>query len=198
MYRQVSNIPFKLKNSGESGQCTHWASSYIKQLQVSYQSAYSMHHSTETALFTVHHDIVSVLDSNSCAVLSMLDLSLAFNVIDHSILVKRLNLSYGICGEAFRWIESYLNNRYQRAAVHPCQLIFNWVMEYLEPKLYCMFSKPICEICWRHRLSYHTYADDTQVYMVIKPWATLAARLEACLSDISDWKKTYMLKINQD
>lgn len=122
MYRQVSNIPFKLKNSGESGQCTHWASSYIKQLQVSYQSAYSMHHSTETALFTVHHDIVSVLDSNSCAVLSMLDLSLAFNVIDHSILVKRLKFSYGICicGDALRWIESYHNihNRYQQIAVN--------------------------------------------------------------------------------
>lgn len=149
------------------------------------------------------HALSIILYQTICKILTNLHtvyiiLSAAFDVIDHSILVKRLNLSYGICGEAFRWIESYLNNRYQRAAVHPCQLIFNWIMEYLEPKLCCMFSKPICEICWRHRLSYHTYADDTQVYMVIKSWATLAARLEACLSDISDWKKTYMLKINQD
>lgn len=71
----------------------------------------------------------------------------------------------------------------------------------LGSKLYRMFSKPNCEICRRHGLSYHSYADDTQVYMVIKLNATLRtieARLKACLADISDKMKTNMLKLNQD
>lgn len=58
-----------------------------KNLQDSYQSAYRILHFTETALLKVHHDIVTALDSNSCAALLMLDLSEAFDVFDHSMLV---------------------------------------------------------------------------------------------------------------
>ena len=67
--------------------------------------------------------------------------------------------------------------------------------------MYCIFSKPIGAICSRHDLSYHCYADDTQLYFVIKPqnnWSNVARRIEPCLSDISMWMKTNMLKLNQD
>ena len=74
------------------------------------QSAYRTGHSTETALLRVHHDITSALDNNSCAVLVMLDLSAAFDVIDHKILFQRLEYSYGISGPALAWIISYLTN----------------------------------------------------------------------------------------
>ena len=70
----------------------------------------------------------------------------------------------------------------------------------LGPKLFCLFSKPVGEICRRHGMSYHSYADDTQVYHIIKPlgdWSDLARRLEKCLSDISVWMSTNMLKLNQ-
>jgi hypothetical protein len=50
----------------------------------------------ETALFRVHHDITLALDNNSCAVLVMFDLSAAFDVIDHPILIERLQYSYGM------------------------------------------------------------------------------------------------------
>ena len=71
----------------------------------------------------------------------------------------------------------------------------------LGPKLYCMFTKPIGEICRRHNMSYHCYADDTQVYIVIKPvdnWDNFSSRLEACLADISGWMSSNMLKLNHD
>lgn len=141
-------------------------------LQDTYQSAYRVYHSKETALLKVHHDIVTALYSNSCAVLLILDLSAAFDVIDHSILVKRLKFSYGKGGDALAWIESYLTNRHQRVAVlssTSADFQLNYgvpQVSVLGPKLYCMFSKPIYmwglsqawnvfpQLCWWHSSIY--------------------------------------------
>ena len=60
------------------------------------QSAYHSLHSTETALLRVHHDIATALDNNSCSILVMLDLSAAFDIIDHGILYQRLEYTFGI------------------------------------------------------------------------------------------------------
>ena len=60
------------------------------------QSAYRDKHSTETALIKVQNDILSALDVGSSAILLMLDLSAAFDTIDHDILLSRLCNVYGI------------------------------------------------------------------------------------------------------
>lgn len=83
-----------------------------------YQSASRVHHSKERVLSKVNLDIVTAQYSNSCAVLRMLDMSAAFDVINHFTLVNSLTFSYGIYGDALRRIKFYLNNRYQRVAVH--------------------------------------------------------------------------------
>ena len=64
-------------------------------------------------------------------------------------------------------------------------------------RLYCIFAKPIR----RHDCSHHSYADDTQVYLVIKPldnWKNVSRRLETCLSDVCVLMSSNMLKLNQD
>ena len=64
-------------------------------------------------------------------------------------------------------------------------------------RLYCIFAKPIR----RHDCSHHSYADDTQVYLVIKPldnWKNISRRLETCLSDVSVWMSLTMFRLNQD
>jgi hypothetical protein len=99
-YRPVSNLPFiskVLEKVVESCLENHLASNYLHDRV---QSAYRAGHSTETALLRVHHDITCALDKNRCAVLVMLDLSAAFDVIDHTILRKRLEYSFGISGGA--------------------------------------------------------------------------------------------------
>jgi len=72
-----------------------------------YQSAYCRGHSTETALLKVHSDIAESLDEGSMTALIMLDLSAAFDVIDHPLLLKRLELSFGIKEKALTWVKSY-------------------------------------------------------------------------------------------
>ena len=171
------------------------------------QSAYRERHSTETALIKVHHDISVALDNNSCVILVMLDLSAAFDVIDHPILFNRLEHTYGVSGSALSWFKSYLAGRTQRVAIGPLksdELLLPFGVpqgSVLGPKIYCMFSKPIGDICERNNMDYHCYADDTQVYFVINPtdtWESNSIKTEACLSDISSWMCQNMLKLNQD
>ena len=64
------------------------------------QSAYRDKHSTETDLIKVQNDILSALDAGSSAILLMLDLSTAFDPIDHDILLYRFCNVYGITADA--------------------------------------------------------------------------------------------------
>ena len=184
-YQPVSNLPFisKILEKVVNNQLENHINSHSLHDEV--QSAYRADHSTETALLRVHHDIAYALDSNCCAVLLMLDLSAAFDTIDHQILFNRLEYSTGVTKDALLWFKSYLMDRTQSVAIGSVQsddikLRFGVPQgSVLGPKLYCIFAKSVGEICRRHGMSYHS-----QVYQVIKPqgdWSDLSERLERCL-----------------
>ena len=78
------------------------------------QSAYRPHHSTETALLKVTNDILLGLGSGNVSLLTLLDLSAAFDTTDHCILLNRFQHMYGISGTALSWLSSYLTNRTHR------------------------------------------------------------------------------------
>ena len=87
-----------------------------------FQSAYKVSHSTETALLRVTNDINLALNNhNDVVVLLMLDLSSAFDTIDHNILIDRLQSRNGITGTGLEWITSYLTNRSQSTVINHCQ-----------------------------------------------------------------------------
>ena len=73
----------------------------------SLQSAYKKHHSCETALLRVQNDILKSIDDKQCVVLLLLDLSAAFDTVDHKILLHRLRSRFGIKGKALSWLQSY-------------------------------------------------------------------------------------------
>ena len=77
------------------------------------QSAYRANHSTETAVLKVLGDILSAIDIGDFAARVLLDLSAAFDTVDHPTLLRRLDVTYGIRGRVLSWFSSYLSGRTQ-------------------------------------------------------------------------------------
>ncbi len=83
-----------------------------------FQSGFRPYHSTETALIRVTNDLLLSSDRGCISLLVLLDLSTAFETIDHNILLNRLENFVGISGSALAWFKSYLSDRHQFVAVN--------------------------------------------------------------------------------
>ena len=114
-YRPISNLTFlsKLLERAAYEQIVSYFDRY--QLLPELQSAYRKHRSTETATIKVMSDVYEAADAGSVTLLGLLDLSAAFDTVDHRIILDRLGHDYGIGGLAIQWIESYLTD-----AVNSC------------------------------------------------------------------------------
>ena len=82
-------------------------------LSSSFQSAYRMFHSTETTLLSIHNDLILAMDRGEVTSLILLDLSAAFDTVDHSIPLHRLQHWFGLHGTSLDWFSSYLTSRSQ-------------------------------------------------------------------------------------
>ena len=110
-YRPISNLTFisKVVERIVAEQITKHLNE--SNLMPPLQSAYRSHHSTETAVTKVLSDILDATDARKVTLLGLLDLSAAFDTVDHSILLQRLRVSFGVDGIAHAWIRSFLTNR---------------------------------------------------------------------------------------
>ena len=110
-YRPVSNLPTFGKILEYPAVSRFKQHFQINGLGETFQSAYKSRHSTETTLLKVKNDMSSELDKGKVIMLVLLDLSSAFDSIDHEILVERMQKDFGITSCAKNWLESYLNPR---------------------------------------------------------------------------------------
>ena len=82
------------------------------------QSAYRKYHSTETAVLDVTSALFDQADGGQVSVLTLLDLSAAFDTLDHSILLRKLETTFGICGMALKWLDSCIRERFQSVVIN--------------------------------------------------------------------------------
>ena len=99
-YRPVSNLSFISKITEKVVANRLHSHLHVSGTSNSFQSAYKKLHSTETALLKIHNDIVGAMDKGRVTALTLLDLSAAFDMIDHKILLHRLQSWFGITGSA--------------------------------------------------------------------------------------------------
>ncbi len=201
-YRPVSLLPFLSKAIERTvfKQITEFLSQH--SLLDSNQSGFKSGHSTETALLSVTEALKEAKATGRSSVLILLDLSVAFDTVNHRILLDKLR-SMGIDGKAHSWFESYLTGRSfnvswlgQTSAQH--HLVTGVPQgSVLGPLLFAMYTTSLGPVITSHGFNYHCYADDTQLFLSFPPEdSTVTTRISDCLSDISTWMKEHYLQLN--
>jgi len=131
-------------------------------------------HSTETALLRVFNDILLSTDSWDCVVLLLIDLTAAFDTVDHDILISRLEQWVGIEGKALEWFRSYLKDRTFSVSLgdsesYSAPLLYGVPQgSVLGPLLFSLYLLPLGSILRKHGIALHCYADDSQMYVPLK------------------------------
>ena len=204
-YRPVSNLPFlsKVLEKLAFNQVNDFL--YRKNIFEKHQSGFRKYHSTETALLKILNDIRWNLDNKKLTVLVLLDLSAAFDTVDHHILLNRLRHLVGLSGTVLNWFCSYLTDRRFYVSMDACSSEIHEIGcgvpqgSILGPLLFNLYMLPLGDVIRRHGISFHSYADDTQLYIAVSPDDTGPIdALFNCILDIKSWMAENFLQLNQD
>ncbi len=204
-YRPISNLPFigKIIEKVVFNQLNNYLNSngYLDN----FQPGFRVHHSTETALIKIINDIRFNSDSGKISVMVLLDLSAAFDTVDHNILIERLENWVGLSGMALKWFRSYLEGRgyYVSIGEHKSK----WTSMtcgvpqglILAPLLFSLYMLPLSQIIRKNQIAYHNYADDTQIYLALSPNdSSPIDSLCQCIDEINSWMCQNFLQLNKE
>ena len=133
--------------------------------------------------------------------LSFLDLSAAFDTVDHDILLQRLETAFDIRGPVLSWIRSFLESHTQSVSFAdqssstspiPCGVPQGSV---LSPILFLLYAADVTCIAERHNVDAHSYTDDTQLYChgKVSSFTMMSTRLTLCIREINEWMSSNRL-----
>ncbi|XP_056006684.1 uncharacterized protein LOC130050513 [Ostrea edulis] len=205
IYRPVSNLAY-LSKLIEKVVAAH-IQTFLSEnnLLEPFQSAYRQGHCTETALLRVHNDVVYAIGEQKAVSLVQLDLSAAFDTVDHLRLLQILK-DLGIKDTVLTWFASYLTNRTQIVKVKGAKSDATELGcgvhqgSVLGSVLFNIYTASLGALLRKNNVLYHMYADDNELYISFKVQqaALVVSQMESCLGSVQTWMAQHHLKINTD
>ena len=204
-YRPISHLSFLSKLTERAVKTRLLDHLSANHLFNTFQSAYSKFHSTESTLLAIHDFIIKSMSNQKVTALCLLDLSAAFDTIDHSILIHRLSSWFGLSGLTLSWIKSYLSARNFQVNVNGLTSsslpLPHGVPQgsVLGPLLFILYTTPLSSLIADSSVNHHLYADDTQLYISFSPldFCKNILTLQNTITLISDWMTSNLLSLNQ-
>jgi len=143
-----------------------------------------------------------LIGGGQMSVFCLLDLSAAFDAVDHDLLLQRLERQFRLCGTAHQWVRSYLSCRTFRDVMSFVVYVMCSVPQglVLGPLFFTLCMADLADRVARYGMSLHAYADDTQLYLrfCCNGIVSSVDQLERCVLDIGHWMSANRLKLNAD
>ena len=206
LYRPVSNLPFQARLTEKAAVNQLMNHCTVNNLTLDHQSAYRPNHSCETSLLRIVNDALWTMETGNITAFLSCDLSAAFDSVNHQILLKVLENTFGIKDRALEWFRSYLKDRRSKVCVRNSyseEQTFNfsipqggsgspWIFN-----CYCSTIQTVIPTS----ISLNAFADDHNISQSFSLTdesgeETALHNLEHCLMDIITWMHENRLKIN--
>lgn len=204
-YRPVSLLPFVSKLTERivhSRINDHLAANDLSNPR---QYGYKKGHNCEFLLLKLIDDILVAVDKGSGVVMLIIDLSAAFDTVDHSVLLKILRQQYHITGMALDWIRAFLSGRTQRVKIGDVlsdSVILTFGVpqgSILGPLLFNLYCSSIDHAFNLAGFSSMGYADDNlglRLFPAFSLYSTIRLDIPRCLSILNEWTNKHFLKLN--
>ena len=176
---------------------------YDQKILPDMQSAYRELHSTETTVCAVIDDLLLNLDKGKCSILFLLDLSAAFDTVDHDALLQDLK-NIGLGTNIVAWFSSYLKDRKYKIQINDkFSKIRNLNRGVPQgsvggPYLFLIYTRGLSQLLHDKGISHKLFADDTQGLHVIEDYTSDVNKVIEVILACKDWLKRKLQKLNED
>ena len=111
----------------------------------------------------MQNDILKAMDNQTVTILVLLDLSAAFDTVDHKVLLRRLSQDVGVAHHATKWFTPYTSDITQSVSIDDASSPSTWCPPRLgaQSQLFSVYTAPVAKTISKYNLMFHLYADDT-------------------------------------